>query len=51
LRTKEKMNKMMAEMTNQPLEKVEHDVERDYFMSAQEALEYGIIDEIYQPKK
>ena len=50
LRTKEKMNRMMAEMTSQPLEKVEQDVERDYFMSAEEALAYGIIDEIYQPK-
>ena len=50
LKTKKKMNAMMADMTKQPLERIEHDVERDYFMSAQEALEYGIIDEIYQPK-
>ena len=48
LRTKNKMNGLMAEMTGQPLEKIQHDVERDYFMSAQEALEYGIIDEIRQ---
>ncbi len=51
LRTKNKMNGLMAEMTGQPLEKIAHDVERDYFMSAQEALEYGIIDEIYQPRQ
>jgi ATP-dependent Clp protease protease subunit len=51
LRTKNKMNALMAEMTGQPLEKVQRDVERDYFMSAREALEYGIIDEIYQPRK
>ena len=51
LRTKKKMNNLMAEMTGQPLERIAHDVERDYFMSAQEALEYGIIDEIYQPRK
>ena len=51
LRTKNKMNGLMAEMTGQPLEKIQHDVERDYFMSAQEALAYGIIDEIYQPRK
>ena len=51
LRTKNKMNAMMAEMTGQPLEKVQRDVERDYFMSAREALDYGIIDEIYQPRK
>lgn len=49
-RTKEKMNRLMSEMTKQPLEKLARDVERDYFMTAQEALEYGIIDEIYQPR-
>lgn len=51
LRTKNKMNGLMAQMTGQPLEKIAHDVERDHFMSAQEALEYGIIDEIYQPRQ
>ena len=51
LKTKKKMTALMAEMTGQPLEKVEADVERDHFMDAQEALEYGIIDEIYQPRK
>jgi len=38
-------------MTHQPLERIERDVERDYFMTAEEALAYGIIDEIYQPRK
>ncbi len=47
---KQKMTKMMSEMTGQPLERVAADVERDHFMFAQEALEYGIIDEIYQPR-
>ena len=51
LRTKNKMNALMAEMTGQPLEKIQRDVERDYFMTAEEALKYGIIDEIYQPRK
>ena len=51
LRTKNKMNGLMAQMTGQPLEKIARDVERDYFMTAQEALEYGIIDEIYQPRQ
>ena len=51
LRTKNKMNGLMAEMTGQPLEKIKQDVERDYFMTAEEALKYGIIDEIYQPRK
>lgn len=51
MKTKEKMTRMMAEMTGQDIEKVKADVERDYFMSAQEALDYHIIDEIYQPRK
>ena len=51
LRTKKKMNNLMAEMTGQPLEKISRDVERDYFMTAEEALAYGIIDEIYQPRQ
>ncbi|MBQ8311927.1 MAG: ATP-dependent Clp endopeptidase proteolytic subunit ClpP [Clostridia bacterium] len=50
LKTKTKMTKMMAEMTGQPIDKVKADVERDYFMDAEEALNYGIIDEIYQPR-
>ncbi len=51
LRTKKKMNEMMAEMTGQTFEKVAADAERDYFMSAQEALNYGIVDQIYDPRK
>lgn len=51
LKTKKKMNRLISEMTGQPLEKVAQDVERDYFMGAQEALQYGIIDEIYQPRE
>jgi len=51
LKTKTKMTKMMAEMTGQPIDKVKADVERDYFMDAEEALSYGIIDEIYQPRQ
>ncbi|NLG57932.1 MAG: ATP-dependent Clp endopeptidase proteolytic subunit ClpP [Clostridiales bacterium] len=51
LKTKKKMNRMMAEMTGQPEEKIANDVERDYFMSAQEAKEYGVVDEIYAPRK
>ena len=50
MKTKKKMTEMMAEMTGQPLKKVQADVERDYFMSAEEALNYHIIDEIYQPR-
>ena len=50
LRTKNKMNALMSEMTGQPLEKIQQDVERDYFMTAQEALEYGVIDKIFDPR-
>ena len=48
--TKKKMIRLMADMTGQSQEKIAHDVERDYFMNAHEALNYGIIDEIYQPR-
>ena len=51
LKTKEKMIRMKAEMTGQPEEVIRRDVERDHFMSAQEALEYGIIDEIFDPRQ
>ena len=51
MKTKKKMTAMMAEMTGQPLKKIQADVERDYFMSAEEALEYHIIDEIYRPRE
>ena len=50
LRTKNKMNTLMSEMTGQELSKIQQDVERDYFMTAQEALEYGIIDQIFDPR-
>ena len=51
LRTKNKMNTLMSEMTGQPLEKVQQDVERDYFMTAEEALKYGVIDKIFDPRQ
>lgn len=50
LRTKKKMIRMMAEMTGQSEEKVAKDAERDYFMTAAEALSYGVIDEIFEPR-
>jgi ATP-dependent Clp protease protease subunit len=46
LRTKKQLNELLAEMTGQPVEKVAEDTEKDYFMSAEEAKEYGLIDEI-----
>ena len=46
LKTREQMNKITAERTGQPIEKVEKDTERDYFMSADEAKVYGIVDQV-----
>jgi ATP-dependent Clp protease protease subunit len=48
LATRERLNKMMAKMTGQTLEKVEKDVERDFFMTADEAKKYGIVDQVYK---
>ena len=44
--TKERMNKILAAQTGQPLEKIEKDTDRDYIMTPQEALEYGMIDKV-----
>lgn len=46
LKTKSKLNKIYSERTGNSLEKIEKDMERDYFMSAEEAMKYGIIDKI-----
>ena len=46
LKTKDRLNKILAENTGQPVEKIAEDTERDNFMDANEALEYGLIDEI-----
>ena len=51
LKTKEKMIRMKAEMTGQPEEVIRRDLERDHFLTAEEALSYGIIDEIIQPRQ
>lgn len=48
IKTKNKMNKMLSENTGQPLEKIQKDVERDYYMTALEAKEYGIIDNVIE---
>ena len=47
LQMRESLNKILAERTGQDLEKIQNDTERDYFMSAQEAKQYGIIDEVF----
>lgn len=48
--TRAKLNKILSKATGQPLEKIEKDVERDYFMSSDEAKKYGIIDDIFTHK-
>ena len=53
LRLREKLNEVLAKHTGQSLEKIQRDTDRDYFMSAEEAKDYGIIDEVIygKPKK
>ena len=53
LRMRDRLNKLLSDHTGQPLEKIEKDTDRDYFMTADEAKEYGIIDKVldYSPKK
>ncbi len=46
LKMKDRINELLARHTGKPLEKIQKDTDRDYFMSSQEALEYGIIDEV-----
>ena len=46
LRTKDQMNRILAERTGQPLDKIRNDTERDYFMTADEARDYGIVDQV-----
>jgi len=51
IKTKKKLNQMITEHTGQPIETVERDAERDFFMTAGEAKEYGIIDDVISRKK
>jgi ATP-dependent Clp protease protease subunit len=46
LRTRQKMNEMLAANTGKPLEQIQQDTERDNYMSAQEAMDYGLIDKV-----
>ena len=51
MRIKRRMNEILAQRTGQPLERVERDTERDHFLSAEEALDFGIIDSIVPPRR
>ena len=50
LKTREKLNRILAERTDQSIEKIQQDTDRDNFLTAEEAKEYGLIDEVMEPK-
>ena len=51
IKIRETLNKILSERTGKPLEVINHDTERDNFMSAVEAKEYGLVDEVIERKK
>jgi ATP-dependent Clp protease protease subunit len=51
IKLKEKVNKILAKHTGQPLERIEKDTDRDFYLSAEEAKEYGLIDEVIKQKE
>ena len=51
LQTRELINKILSERTGQPLERIRRDTDRDFFMTAEQAKEYGIIDEVIKSRK
>ena len=51
LKIKKRMNRILASNCNQPVEKIEKDVDRDFYMSADEAMKYGIIDKVYSKRQ
>ncbi|WP_290584595.1 ATP-dependent Clp endopeptidase proteolytic subunit ClpP [Alicyclobacillus sp.] len=50
IKTRQRLNRILSERTGQPLERVERDTDRDFFMSAEEAKEYGLIDQVITPR-
>ena len=51
LKMRDRINEILAKHTGKPLDKIQRDTDRDYFMSSQEALEYGVVDEIFIKSK
>ncbi|MEE4184909.1 MAG: ATP-dependent Clp endopeptidase proteolytic subunit ClpP [Gammaproteobacteria bacterium] len=51
LKTKQRLNELLAKHTGQPLERIEHDTDRDYFMAGNEAVEYGLIDAVLERRE
>ena len=50
LKTREKLNRILAERTGQSIERIQKDTDRDNFLTADEAKEYGLIDRVMQPE-
>ena len=50
LSLRDRLNKILAKQTGQPLDKIERDVDRDFFLTADEAKKYGIVDQVYKSK-
>ncbi len=51
LRLKERLNKILAQHTGQPLDVIERDTDRDFYMSAEDAVKYGLVDKVLEPPK
>ena len=51
IKTKDKLNTILAKHTGQSLSKIEKDTDRDFYMSVEEALKYGVVDEVIKPKR
>ncbi len=51
LKTKEQLNKILSEHTKQPLKKIEKDTDRDFYLTSQEAVDYGLIDSVIKEKR
>jgi ATP-dependent Clp protease protease subunit len=51
LRTKDRLNQLLANHTGQPMERIEQDTDRDFFMSGAEAIEYGLIDTLLERRE
>ena len=50
LKTREQLNRILADRTGQPLEKIQNDTDRDYYMSAEEAAAYGLVDKVLEKR-
>ena len=51
VKVRERINQVLSHHTNQPIDRIEHDTDRDFFLTAEEALEYGLVDDIIASRK